>query len=122
MKAKKIMKGAQAKAKKPLFVQFILENIWSVYEAAIERRDKERLVKIAETLQIKILPRDLRSTDPKQHVNAIFTQWLPLAPCLLSMVCQKLPSPADLDDKRVEVKMRQGQALIMVHHHDVCRN
>ena len=32
MKAKKIMKGAQAKGKKPLFVQMILENIWAVYE------------------------------------------------------------------------------------------
>ena len=37
-KAKRIMKGAQGKAKKPLFVQFILNYIWEVYEAVCIRR------------------------------------------------------------------------------------
>lgn len=31
-KTKRIMKGAQEKAKKPLFVQMVLENLWSVYD------------------------------------------------------------------------------------------
>ncbi|XP_032120716.1 elongation factor-like GTPase 1 isoform X2 [Sapajus apella] len=37
MKAKKIMKGDQAKGKKPLFVQLILENIWSLYDAVLKK-------------------------------------------------------------------------------------
>ena len=37
-KTKRIMKGAQAKAKKPLFVQFILNYIWEVYDAVCSRR------------------------------------------------------------------------------------
>lgn len=37
-KSKRIMKGAQEKAKKPLFVQFVLENLWSVYETIAIRR------------------------------------------------------------------------------------
>ena len=37
-KSKRIFKGAQAKAKKPLFVQFILENIWAVYDAVFISR------------------------------------------------------------------------------------
>ncbi|XP_023504825.1 elongation factor-like GTPase 1 isoform X2 [Equus caballus] len=37
MKAKKIMKVDQAKGKKPLFVQLILENIWSLYEAVLKK-------------------------------------------------------------------------------------
>lgn len=36
-KSKRIFKGAQAKAKKPLFVQFILENLWAVYDAVLRR-------------------------------------------------------------------------------------
>ena len=36
-KSKRILKGAQAKAKKPLFVQFILENIWAVYDAVLKK-------------------------------------------------------------------------------------
>lgn len=36
-KSKRIFKGAQAKAKKPLFVQFVLENLWAVYDAVLRR-------------------------------------------------------------------------------------
>lgn len=38
LKAKKIFKGAHVKGKKPLFVQFILQNIWDVYEAVLLNR------------------------------------------------------------------------------------
>lgn len=37
------MKGAQEKAKKPMFVQFILENIWSVYDLIVIRKDTEKI-------------------------------------------------------------------------------
>lgn len=37
-KLKRIMKGAQEKAKKPLFVQLVLENIWAMYEAVAVRK------------------------------------------------------------------------------------
>ena len=38
MKAKKIFKGAYTKGKKPLFVQFVLENLWGVYDAVLMNR------------------------------------------------------------------------------------
>lgn len=37
-KTKRVMKGAQDKAKKPLFVQFVLENIWAVYDTVVIRK------------------------------------------------------------------------------------
>jgi len=37
-KTKRIMKGAQEKAKKPLFVQMVLENLWSVYDTIVTRK------------------------------------------------------------------------------------
>ena len=37
-KTKRIMLGAQEKAKKPLFVQLILENIWSMYDTICVRK------------------------------------------------------------------------------------
>ena len=37
-KAKRIYKGAQARGKKPLFVQFVLENLWAVYDAVLMNR------------------------------------------------------------------------------------
>ena len=37
MKAKKIFKGAFSKGKKPLFVQFILDQLWVLYEAVLSK-------------------------------------------------------------------------------------
>lgn len=42
-KKKCFMPGAQEKAKKPVFVQFILDNIWNLYETIVIRKDKEKL-------------------------------------------------------------------------------
>ncbi|XP_053321413.1 elongation factor-like GTPase 1 [Spea bombifrons] len=106
-KAKKIMKGAQNKAKKPLFVQLILDNIWSLYDAVI-KREKEKIEKIVSSLGLKISPRDSRHSDPKVQVNAIFSQWLPLSEAVLCMVCRKLPSPLDIPAERVERLMCGG--------------
>jgi len=102
MKAKKIYNGAGAKAKKPLFVSLVLENIWAVYDAVVVRKDKERLEKIVSSLSLTVPPRDLRSTDPRQQLCAVFSSWLPLASAVLSMVANKLPSPAQLDQERAE--------------------
>lgn len=107
MKAKKIMKGDQAKGKKPLFVQLILENIWSLYDAVL-KKDKEKIEKIVTSLGLKIGAREARHSDPKVQVNAICSQWLPISHAVLSMVCQKLPSPLDIASERVEKLMCTG--------------
>lgn len=106
-KAKKIMKGAQSKGKKPLFVQLILDNIWSLYDAVM-KREKEKIDKIVQSLCLKISPRESRHTDPKVHVNAIFSQWLPISQAVLCMVCSKLPSPLDISAERIEKLLCSG--------------
>ncbi|XP_073509236.1 elongation factor-like GTPase 1 isoform X3 [Phyllobates terribilis] len=100
-KAKKIMKGAQSKGKKPLFVQLILDNMWSLYDAVM-KREKEKIDKIVSSLGLKISARESRHSDPKVHVNAICNQWLPISQAVLNMVCKKLPSPLDISVERVE--------------------
>ncbi|XP_012272329.1 elongation factor-like GTPase 1 [Orussus abietinus] len=101
-KTKRIMKGAQAKAKKPLFVQLILDNVWTLYETVAIRRDKERMLSMIEKLNVKLTTRDLRHTDPKAQLQAIFTQWLPLARAGLDMVCERIPAPNDLTEEKIE--------------------
>ncbi|KAF6077366.1 elongation factor like GTPase 1 [Phyllostomus discolor] len=107
MKAKKIMKGDQAKGKKPLFVQLILENIWSLYDAVL-KRDKEKIDKIVTSLGLKIGAREARHADPKVQISAICSQWLPVSRAVLAMVCRKLPSPLDMAPERVEKLMCAG--------------
>uniref|UniRef100_A0A8B9FKQ6 Elongation factor-like GTPase 1 n=1 Tax=Amazona collaria TaxID=241587 RepID=A0A8B9FKQ6_9PSIT len=107
-KAKKIMKGDQSKGRKPLFVQLVLDNIWSLYEAVM-KRDKEKIEKIVTSLGLKIGARESRHADPKVHLNAICSQWLPISDaCVLAMVCNKLPSPLDITAERVEKLMCVG--------------
>ncbi|KAI5101216.1 elongation factor-like GTPase 1 [Silurus meridionalis] len=107
-KAKKIMKGAQSKGKKPLFVQLVLDNIWSLYDAVVIRRDKEKVEKMVTSLGLKVMARDLRHSDPKVLLSAICSQWLPLSQAVLSMVCEKLPSPTEMSSERVEKLMSVG--------------
>lgn len=85
-KSKRIMKGAQAKAKKPLFVQFVLDNLWEIYDVIAVRRDKEKLEKIVTSLGIKLTTRDLKHSDCKVQLQAVCSQWLPLSNTVLGMV------------------------------------
>ncbi|XP_066583089.1 elongation factor-like GTPase 1 isoform X2 [Prorops nasuta] len=101
-KTKRIMKGAQEKAKKPLFVQLILDNVWNLYETIVVRKDKEKVPIIAEKLNIKLTTRDLRHTDPKAQLQAVCSQWLPLAKACLNMACEKIPAPHSLSSEKIE--------------------
>ena len=104
-KEKKIMKGAMAKNKKPLFVQLVLDNIWAVYHTTLQDKDKEKLEKMTVSLGLKIPPRDFRSTDFKTILTSVMSAWLPISESVLSMVCQKLPSPHDLGEERAKMLM-----------------
>lgn len=101
-KTKQVLKGAQAKAKKPLFVQLILENIWAVYDAVLIQRDKVLIDKIVKSLNLTISPRDAGHKDSKIHLQSIIGQWLPLSKAVLEMVCTFVPSPLELSEEKIE--------------------
>ncbi|KAH7962324.1 hypothetical protein HPB52_015477 [Rhipicephalus sanguineus] len=103
-KAKRILKGAQAKCKKPLFAQLILENLWEVYDAVCCRRDKVAMEKIVKSLGVTLTARDTRHNDPRVQLQALCSQWLPLADAFLEMT-MLIPSPAELPEARVEALM-----------------
>ncbi|XP_049269416.1 elongation factor-like GTPase 1 isoform X5 [Rhipicephalus sanguineus] len=103
-KAKRILKGAQAKCKKPLFAQLILENLWEVYDAVCCRRDKVAMEKIVKSLGVTLTARDARHNDPRVQLQALCSQWLPLADAFLEMTTL-IPSPAELPEARVEALM-----------------
>lgn len=86
----KHLKGRQLK---PMFVQFVLENIWAVYDSVIINNNREKIEKIVKSLQLKVLPRDMRSKDTRTLLTSMFNQWLPLSTAVLLAVVDKLPSP-----------------------------
>ena len=58
-KSKRILGGAQAKAKKPLFVQFVLENLWAVYDALVRR--SVLLASVARSKSLRRIPFKVRA-------------------------------------------------------------
>lgn len=103
-KSKRILthkqKEKEGRNLKPVFVQFVLENIWSVYDSA-QNRDQDKIEKIVKALDLKILPRDLRSKDSSSLLQSIFSQWLPLASCTFSALVSNAPSPATAQRRRI---------------------
>src|SRR5436190_23192440 len=66
----------------------------------VDDRDPEKVEKIVKTLNLKILPRDLRAKDTRNLLTAIFSQWLPLSTSVLLTVIEKLPSPVQAQPDR----------------------
>jgi ribosome assembly protein 1 len=93
-------KEKDGKVLKPVFVQFVLENIWAVYESAANR-DQDKLEKIVKTLDLKVHPRDLKSKDTSSLVQSIFSQWLPLASCTFSALVSNTPPPSKAQRVRI---------------------
>lgn len=104
-KSRKIVSGAQAKAKKPLCVQFIFENIWNLYDLLLVRKDREKIPDIVAKLGITLSPRDLRLTDARIQLQAIFTQWLPIERAVLEQVVRIVPPPGRMSAERAEQLM-----------------
>lgn len=101
-KQKRILKNAQAKLKKTLFTSMVLENIWRIYDTVCVRRDKIKMEKICQALDISLSSRDMNHTDSRYQVKLIMSNWLQLAKNVLESVIKVVPSPKDLSEKRVE--------------------
>ncbi|KAJ3105210.1 Cytoplasmic GTPase/eEF2-like protein (ribosomal biogenesis) [Phlyctochytrium planicorne] len=102
-------KGLKGRNLKPFFVQFILDNIWAVYDAVLE--DRTKLEKIIKTLNLKILPRDLKSKDARGLLGQVMSQWLPLSSTVLVAVVEQLPSPVSAQAIRIPNMLNESKSL-----------
>ncbi|KAF5345545.1 hypothetical protein D9758_012021 [Tetrapyrgos nigripes] len=102
-KSKKVIgyKHLRGRALKPLFVQFVLENIWAVYDAVVLNPNPDKVTKIVAALNLKLLPRDLRSKDTRHLLSLIFSQWLSLSTCIIQAVIDVVPAPSEAQATRI---------------------
>lgn len=106
-KTKKLLGPKHLKGRnlKPLFVQLVLEPIWTVYKATVgidsDRGDPELLQKITKSLNVTVPPHVLRSKDPRLLLTTVFAAWLPLSTAVLVSVMESLPSPNVAQAERV---------------------
>jgi ribosome assembly protein 1 len=55
--------------------------------------DQEMVEKIVTSLNLKILPRDMKTKDTRSLLQSIMMQWLPLSKAVLISVVEQLPPP-----------------------------
>ncbi|GME69224.1 unnamed protein product [[Candida] boidinii] len=109
-KTKKVINSKALKGRnlKPLFVSLVLDSIWTLYDSVLINRDQEKLEKIVKSLNVKILPRDLRSKDTKTLIRSIIQQWLPVSNAILLTVIDKLPSPIESQRNRIPMFLKMN--------------
>lgn len=80
---------------KPLFVELILDSIYKLYNMINEEKDKEKIIKAAETFKIQLAQSDLSylHKDTKPLLRAFMRQWLPIPYAIFEIVADKLPNP-----------------------------
>lgn len=88
-------KGLNGRPLKPLFVQFVLENIWRVYNTVLEEHqyNPEATGKIVKALNVRVAPRELKSKDTRNLLTTIMQQWLPLSTATFQAVVDVIPAP-----------------------------
>ncbi|EAU85947.2 translation elongation factor 2 [Coprinopsis cinerea okayama7 len=86
---------------KPLFVQFVLENVWAVYDAVVINPNPEKVTKIVTALNLKIPPKDLKSKDARYLLSLIFSQWLSLSTGIIQTVIDVIPPPPVSQGSRI---------------------
>ncbi|BEJ14863.1 hypothetical protein CspHIS471_0406300 [Cutaneotrichosporon sp. HIS471] len=88
-------KGLNGRPLKPLFVQFVLENIWKVYNVVLEEHqyNPEATSKIVKALNVRVAPRELKSKDSRNLLTSIMQQWLPLSTATFQAVVDVIPAP-----------------------------
>lgn len=81
--------------------QFVLENVWRVFDKTVIERDQAAVEKIVSTLSLPINARDLKQPDATVLLASILSAWLPLAPCTFSAIVDQIPPPAVAQGRRV---------------------
>ncbi|PIA61307.1 hypothetical protein AQUCO_00300683v1 [Aquilegia coerulea] len=103
--------GAGSKVR-PMFVQFVLEPLWQVYQAATEPDgDKGMLQKVVKSFNLSIPVRELQNKDPKVALQAVMSRWLPLSESILSMVVKCMPDPVTAQSFRVSRLLPKREVL-----------
>ncbi|KZZ93853.1 Protein synthesis factor, GTP-binding protein [Moelleriella libera RCEF 2490] len=120
-KTKKVLGPKHLKGRnlKPMFVQLVLEPVWTVYEATCGgdngKGDVALLEKVTKSLSLIIPPHVLRARDPRLLLTTVFASWLPLSTALLVSVVESLPSPPTAQAERLPDLIEQSPGAGLVH-------
>ncbi|WFD34974.1 Cytoplasmic GTPase/eEF2-like protein (ribosomal biogenesis) [Malassezia cuniculi] len=91
---------------KPLFVQFVLDNVWSVYDSLYLNRDADKAARIVEALGVKVSPAELQASTGRGPVIAVMSRWHPIFATTFAAIVQQIPAPHEAQRTRVPHMLR----------------
>lgn len=98
---------------RPMFVQFVLEPLWQVYQSALEPDgNKGLLEKVIKSFNLNVPPRELLNKDPKAVLQSVMSRWLPLSDAILSMVVKCMPDPIAAQSFRISRLIPKREVLL----------
>lgn len=109
-KHKRCDSGAYAKGKSSIFVQMILENIWSLYNNVVSG-EAEKIPAFCEKLKLKYRPPKALSSNRKAILKAICMEWLSLDRAILEKIVEIVTSPAEMYDTKLSKLLCLNAAL-----------
>lgn len=98
--------------KKPMFVQFVLEPLWQVYQGALDG-DKGLVEKVVKSFSLAVPPRELQNKDVKVVLQAVMSRWLPLSDAVLGMVVRCLPDPVAAQTFRISRLIPKREVVVV---------
>lgn len=104
VKSKKVCRrNVKDEKQKPMFVQFVLEQLWKVYDVAHQNLNVKHLKK----MQAQIPSWGDIDMDKVQAgssaIKDLMSRWLPFADAVLKMVTVRLPNPSESAASRLPV-------------------
>lgn len=100
-KTKTVTQAANRAGQAPLAVQLMLEPVWQLYSAFLDGDDDEQRLKMSKKLGIDERTWNFPRSDSAAKLKSLLSHWLPLARCVLDVICEKVDSPVVAQRRRL---------------------
>ncbi len=121
-KTKKLTSKPPNSNSKPIFVDFILNNIYKIYQSILFDKNIEQTKKIISSLKVEITQKELSENtinkNPQILLRAIMRQWLPIPKTIFDVSIEHLPNPI----KGLQNKIDLLFPPIKFSHNDFIKN
>ena len=96
-KTKKFCDKPPTEDSNPIFVDFIMKNIYKVYQVVTVDQDFPKIQKMVKSLNLNVSEKDLNENiltrNPNLVLRAIMREWLPIPQTVYDVVIKELPDP-----------------------------
>jgi ribosome assembly protein 1 len=96
-KTKKFCSKPPTEDSNPVFVDFIMKNIYKVYQVVTVDQDLAKIQKMVKSLNLNISEKDLNQNiltrNPNLVLRAVMREWLPIPQTIYDIIIKELPNP-----------------------------